>query len=129
MFRASRWNRSLGPRPKRRSAEGPACGTDDGEGDYLNCPFSADEYARFHEAIVTAEKASVHDFDNTKFFEGCLPIEVMAHRGQDTLRFGPMKPAGLTDPTHGAMAVCGGSAAAGQPGRRSLQSRRISDAD
>jgi methylenetetrahydrofolate--tRNA-(uracil-5-)-methyltransferase len=70
----------------------------DPEGDYLNCPFTADEYRRFHEAIVTAEKASVHDFDNTKFFEGCLPIEVMAHRGQDTLRFGPMKPVGLRDP-------------------------------
>ena len=63
-------------------------------GDYLNCPFTEDEYRAFHEAVVTAEKASVHDFDNTKFFEGCLPIEVMAHRGRDTLRFGPMKPAG-----------------------------------
>jgi methylenetetrahydrofolate--tRNA-(uracil-5-)-methyltransferase len=71
------------------------------EGDYLNCPFTKDEYLRFYEAIVTAEKAVVHDFDTTKFFEGCLPIEVMAHRGVDTLRFGPMKPAGLTDPRTG----------------------------
>ena len=71
------------------------------EGDYLNCPFTKDEYLRFHDAIVTAEKAAVHDFDTTKFFEGCLPIEVMAHRGVDTLRFGPMKPAGLTDPRTG----------------------------
>ncbi len=70
-------------------------------GDYLNCPFTEDEYRAFHEAVVTAEKASVHDFDNTKFFEGCLPIEVMAHRGRDTLRFGPMKPAGLCDPRTG----------------------------
>lgn len=101
VFRASRWNRSLGPRGDASAADGPACGADDGEGDYLNCPFSADEYRSFHEAIVTAEKATVHDFDNTKFFEGCLPIEVMAHRGQDTLRFGPMKPAGLTDPKTG----------------------------
>ena len=70
-------------------------------GDYLNCPFTEDEYRAFHEAVVAAEKASVHDFDNTKFFEGCLPIEVMAHRGRDTLRFGPMKPAGLRDPRTG----------------------------
>lgn len=84
VFRASRWNRG-----------------DNADGDYLNCPFTKDEYLRFHDAIVTAEKATVHDFDNTKFFEGCLPIEVMAHRGVDTLRFGPMKPAGLDDPKTG----------------------------
>ncbi len=100
VFRASRWNRSLGPRVEPVEPTGSACG-DDGEGDYLNCPLTADEYRQFHQAIVTAEKASVHDFDNTKFFEGCLPIEVMAHRGPDTLRFGPMKPAGLTDPRTG----------------------------
>jgi methylenetetrahydrofolate--tRNA-(uracil-5-)-methyltransferase len=96
VFRASRWNRSL-----RSSAGGAACGADDGEGDYLNCPFTPEEYRRFHDAIVSAEKATVHDFDHTKFFEGCLPIEVMAHRGPDTLRFGPMKPAGLDDPRTG----------------------------
>jgi methylenetetrahydrofolate--tRNA-(uracil-5-)-methyltransferase len=96
VFRASRWNRSLGAAP----TEGAACG-DDGQGDYLNCPFTKDEYVAFHHAIVSAEKASVHDFDNTTFFEGCLPIEVMAHRGVDTLRFGPMKPAGLDDPRTG----------------------------
>jgi methylenetetrahydrofolate--tRNA-(uracil-5-)-methyltransferase len=60
-----------------------------------------DEYAAFYQAIVTAESATVHDFDNATFFEGCLPIEVMAHRGVDTLRFGPMKPVGLTDPRTG----------------------------
>jgi methylenetetrahydrofolate--tRNA-(uracil-5-)-methyltransferase len=70
-------------------------------GDYLNCPLTQDEYVRFHQAIVSAEKADVHDFDNTKFFEGCLPIEVMAHRGVETLRFGPMKAAGLRDPRTG----------------------------
>ncbi len=84
VFRASRWNRGQ-----------------NADGDYLNCPFTKDEYLRFHDAIVTAEKATVHDFDHTKFFEGCLPIEVMAHRGVDTLRFGPMKPAGLDDPRTG----------------------------
>lgn len=99
VFRASRWNRSLGPRAVPEQA-GSACG-DDGEGDYLNCPLTKEQYQAFHQAIVTAEKASVHDFDNTKFFEGCLPIEVMAHRGVDTLRFGPMKPAGLDDPRTG----------------------------
>src|SRR5262249_38255914 len=93
-FRASRWNRSI-------RADGVACGVDDGEGDYLNCPFTRDEYDRFYDALVAAESATVHDFDKERFFEGCLPIEVMAHRGRDTLRFGPMKPVGLTDPHTG----------------------------
>jgi len=74
---------------------------DDGEGDYLNCPLTRDEYDRFYDALVTAESATVHDFDKERFFEGCLPIEVMAHRGRDTLRFGPMKPVGLVDPRTG----------------------------
>jgi methylenetetrahydrofolate--tRNA-(uracil-5-)-methyltransferase len=95
VFRQSRWNRSL------RSQTGPSCGVDDGEGDYLNCPLSRDEYERFYDALVHAESATVHDFDKEKFFEGCLPIEVMAHRGVDTLRFGPMKPVGLVDPRSG----------------------------
>ena len=71
------------------------------DGDYLNCPLDAAQYARFHEALIGAEVAELHDFDRTPFFEGCLPIEVMAHRGVDTLRFGPMKPVGLTDPATG----------------------------
>src|SRR4029077_17938093 len=85
----------------RLQADQPACGVDDGEGDYLNCPLTREEYGRFYDALVTAESATVHDFDNERFFEGCLPIEVMAHRGRDTLRFGPMKPVGLTDPRTG----------------------------
>ena len=113
VYRASRWGRSLrgpgssevGPavpaRPSDAPAAGPACGVDDGEGDYLNCPMTADEYRAFYDALVSAESATVHDFDNAKFFEGCLPIEVMAHRGPDTLRFGPMKPVGLPDPRTG----------------------------
>jgi len=84
VFRASRWERGE---------------TD--EGDYLNCPMTREEYERFYEAVVSAESATVHDFDKEKFFEGCLPIEVMAHRGRDTLRFGPMKPVGLVDPHTG----------------------------
>jgi methylenetetrahydrofolate--tRNA-(uracil-5-)-methyltransferase len=142
VFRASRWNRSLGSRGVRLQADqsdeirltasaratavkkpdptydattpdattpdttthdaaGPACGVDDGEGDYLNCPLTREEYERFYDALTHAESATVHDLDKEKFFEGCLPIEVMAHRGADTLRFGPMKPVGLTDPRTG----------------------------
>ena len=73
------------------------------EGDYLNCPMTKAEYDAFYAALVSAESATVHDFDNTKFFEGCLPIEVMAHRGEGTLRFGPMKPVGLKDPRTGRL--------------------------
>jgi methylenetetrahydrofolate--tRNA-(uracil-5-)-methyltransferase len=102
VFRASRWNRNVGPRCAN-GAESATCGVDDGEGDYLNCPFTKEEYERFFDALVHAESATVHDFDKEKFFEGCLPIEVMAHRGVDTLRFGPMKPVGLVDPRTGRM--------------------------
>ena len=75
-----------------------------GAGDYLNCPFTKAEYQAFYEALTHAESATVHDFDREKFFEGCLPIEVLAHRGPDTLRFGPMKPVGLDDPRTGRWA-------------------------
>jgi methylenetetrahydrofolate--tRNA-(uracil-5-)-methyltransferase len=102
VFRASRWNRSLrGSDNFRLKAEGQACGVDDGEGDYLNCPFTREEYERFYDALMSAEKAPLHEFDDPRFFEGCLPIEVMAGRGVDTLRFGPMKPVGLPDPRTG----------------------------
>jgi methylenetetrahydrofolate--tRNA-(uracil-5-)-methyltransferase len=109
VFRASRWDRSLGPEHAAppdgaqtgEGAAGPACGVDDGQGDYLNCPMNAAEYRAFFDALVHAESATVHDFDKARFFEGCLPIEVLAHRGVDTLRFGPMKPVGLADPRTG----------------------------
>jgi methylenetetrahydrofolate--tRNA-(uracil-5-)-methyltransferase len=113
VFRQSRWDRSLRAgreirrpgSPERRPAPeepaGRACSADDGQGDYLNCPLTRDEYERFYDALVHAESATVHDFDKERFFEGCLPIEVMAHRGVDTLRFGPMKPVGLVDPRTG----------------------------
>ena len=94
VFRASRWDRSVW-----RAADAPVAPESDG--DYLNCPFTKDQYDAFYDALVAAESATVHDFDAVKFFEGCLPIEVMAHRGRDTLRFGPMKPVGLTDPRTG----------------------------
>jgi methylenetetrahydrofolate--tRNA-(uracil-5-)-methyltransferase len=106
VFRASRWGRSLhtkkGDSPLFSQIKGTtSCGVDDGEGDYLNCPFTREEYERFYEALMAAEKAPLHEFDKATFFEGCLPIEVMASRGVDTLRFGPMKPVGLPDPRTG----------------------------
>ncbi|MBE3100207.1 MAG: methylenetetrahydrofolate--tRNA-(uracil(54)-C(5))-methyltransferase (FADH(2)-oxidizing) TrmFO, partial [Planctomycetes bacterium] len=105
VFRASRWRRSLRPgssgAPAGRSPEHTADQVALDEGDYLNCPLDPGEYARFYDALAHAESAAVHDFDRTVFFEGCLPIEVMASRGPDTLRFGPMKPVGLVDPRTG----------------------------
>lgn len=77
-------------------------GKGDGD-DYINCPFTKDEYDAFYDELIKAERAPVHDFDvmNPKVYEGCMPIEVMAQRGRDTVRFGPMKPVGLTDPSTG----------------------------
>ena len=74
-----------------------------GEDDYINCPMNKEEYERFYNALVSAERAPVHDFDvsNPKVYEGCMPVEVMAQRGEGTLRFGPMKPVGLIDPKTG----------------------------
>ena len=120
-FRASRWGRdsptAAAPPGADGSADahgaaradgaagadgaGAACGTDDGQGDYLNCPMTEAEYRDFHRAVCGAELATLHAIDQGRFFEGCLPIEVMARRGEDTLRFGPMKPVGLTDPRTG----------------------------
>jgi methylenetetrahydrofolate--tRNA-(uracil-5-)-methyltransferase len=78
---------------------------DKGEGDdYLNCPMTHAEYERFIDELLAGEKAPLHEHDRTPFFEGCLPIEEMARRGRDTLRFGPMKPVGLTDPRTGRRA-------------------------
>ena len=69
--------------------------------DYLNCPMSREEYEAFYQALLTAEKADVHGFDGTQVFEGCMPIEVMAARGEMVMAFGPMKPVGLTVPRTG----------------------------
>lgn len=73
-----------------------------GDADYLNCALSKDEYAAFHNALRTAEGVERRDFEDVRYFESCLPIEELARRGIDTLRFGPMKPVGLTDPRTGA---------------------------
>jgi methylenetetrahydrofolate--tRNA-(uracil-5-)-methyltransferase len=72
-----------------------------GGDDYVNCPLDEAEYDAFHRALTTAECAELHAFDHEFFFEGCLPVEVIASRGRDTLRFGPMKPVGLVDPRSG----------------------------
>ena len=73
-----------------------------GEADYLNCPFNKAEYEAFHEALVTAERAPRHEADaGLTVYEGCMPIEVMAARGADTIRFGPLRPVGLRDPRTG----------------------------
>ena len=72
-----------------------------GDEDYLNCPMDETTYERFIDAILAASTAPRHEFDTTGFFEGCLPIEEMARRGRDTLRFGPLKPVGLVDPKTG----------------------------
>ena len=80
-FRASRYNES--------------------EGDYINCPLNKEEYKNFISELIKSEKTEFHSFEKIKYFESCLPIEIMAARGEDTLRFGPMKPVGLTDPNSG----------------------------
>lgn len=79
-----------------------------GDADYINCPMEREEYTAFYNAITTAESAELHDFDKEHFskdgfkvYEGCMPIEVLAKRGEDTMRFGPLKPVGLTDPKTG----------------------------
>ncbi len=76
---------------------------DKGTADYINCPMNHDEYDRFYDALVEAEKAESKEWEKLQYFESCLPIEVLATRGRDTLRFGPMKPKGLNDPRTGRM--------------------------
>jgi methylenetetrahydrofolate--tRNA-(uracil-5-)-methyltransferase len=72
-----------------------------GGDDYLNCPFDEEQYARFYSALIEAKSVPLHRFEETRWFESCLPIEELARRGVDTLRFGPMKPVGLVDPRTG----------------------------
>lgn len=72
-----------------------------GDDDYINCPMTKEEYLKFYEGLVKAEHAEVKDFEKNMVFEGCMPIESMAQRGVDTMRFGPLKPVGLSDPRTG----------------------------
>jgi methylenetetrahydrofolate--tRNA-(uracil-5-)-methyltransferase len=74
---------------------------DKGSADYINCPMSKDEYDRFYDALIAAESVEAKDWEKLNYFESCLPIEEIARRGRDTLRFGPMKPVGLRDPRTG----------------------------
>jgi methylenetetrahydrofolate--tRNA-(uracil-5-)-methyltransferase len=76
---------------------------DKGSADYINCPMTPEEYGRFYDALVVAESVEEKDWEKLNYFEGCLPIEEIARRGRDTLRFGPMKPVGLKDPRTGKM--------------------------
>lgn len=76
---------------------------DKGGDDYLNCPMSEEEYERFFHALLGADRLSPRPFESVRVFEGCMPIEVMAERGQDTMRFGPLRPVGLVDPATGRM--------------------------
>jgi methylenetetrahydrofolate--tRNA-(uracil-5-)-methyltransferase len=91
VFRASRYDK-----------ETMITNASDGEGAYLNCPMTREQYDTFIDAVVSADQATAHDFDAVPYFEGCMPIEEMARRGRDTLRFGPMKPVGLRDPRTGS---------------------------
>lgn len=72
-----------------------------GEDDYINCPMNREEYEAFYDALIHAEIAELHEFDKKHIYEGCMPIEIMAKRGADTIRFGPLKPVGLRDPHTG----------------------------
>ena len=72
-----------------------------GDDDYINCPMNKEEYELFYNELVNAEIALVHEFDKKAVYEGCMPIEIMAKRGADTIRFGPLKPVGLKDPNTG----------------------------
>ena len=74
---------------------------DRGNADYVNCAMNREEYEAFLQALITAEEAEVHGFEDARVFEGCMPVEVMGRRGPDTLRFGPLKPVGLVDPKTG----------------------------
>src|SRR6201997_3470702 len=76
---------------------------DKGTADYINCPMSKDDYDRFCDALLAAQSVEERDWEKLNYFEGCLPIEEIARRGRDTLRFGPMKPVGLKHPRTGKM--------------------------
>ncbi|MCG8419772.1 MAG: methylenetetrahydrofolate--tRNA-(uracil(54)-C(5))-methyltransferase (FADH(2)-oxidizing) TrmFO [Proteobacteria bacterium] len=101
-FRASRWARDTATDHSGPPAE-TASYSSDGEpaGDYINCPLAKEQYYRFVAEIRSARKMAAHPFEELRFFEGCLPIEVMVERGDDVLRHGPMRPIGLTDPRTG----------------------------
>jgi methylenetetrahydrofolate--tRNA-(uracil-5-)-methyltransferase len=99
VFKQSRWGKGAAADPTESNTERDAEGL--GDQAYVNCPFEKDEYFAFVRAVVEAQKVEPRSFEDVRYFEGCLPIEVMASRGERTLAFGPMKPVGLTDPRTG----------------------------
>ncbi len=104
VFRASRYGTETMPDPHAVSGQhagDDACPAQSLGGAYLNCPMSRQQYETFIDALTAADQASGHDFDAVPYFEGCMPVEEMAKRGRETLRFGPMKPVGLDDPRTG----------------------------
>jgi len=101
-FRASRWGHDTAPSAPVQAGADAGEGEAPGEGgDYLNCPLDRDEYAAFVQAVRDGRKVAPHSFEEARYFEGCLPVEVMAERGLDVLAFGPMRPVGLVDPRTG----------------------------
>jgi methylenetetrahydrofolate--tRNA-(uracil-5-)-methyltransferase len=99
VFKQSRWGKGSEGDPTE--SNGTRDATAVGDEAYVNCPFEKDEYFAFVKAVVDAQKVEPRAFEDVRYFEGCLPIEVMASRGERTLSFGPMKPVGLTDPRTG----------------------------
>jgi methylenetetrahydrofolate--tRNA-(uracil-5-)-methyltransferase len=95
VFRASRYGKETMPGLSGAEGEGES------DGAYLNCPMTREQYEAFLDALTSADKATAHEFDAVPYFEGCMPVEEMARRGRETLRFGPMKPVGLVDPRTG----------------------------
>jgi methylenetetrahydrofolate--tRNA-(uracil-5-)-methyltransferase len=87
------------PTARTRSSEDAVASTEDG--DYVNCPMSCEQYLRFYQALIHAESVPIKEFEKSMYFEACLPVEELARRGVDTLRFGPMRPVGLRDPRSG----------------------------
>ncbi len=116
-FRAARWNKETMPSSSQVQGKGAECGEGEGkdrsaeeeggaapaepEGAYLNCPMNKEQYEGFLDALTTADQFTAHEFDSAPYFEGCMPVEEMARRGRESLRFGPMKPIGLRDPRTG----------------------------
>ena len=100
---------------------------DKGSADYINCPMTPEEYDRFYDALLAAQSVEERDWEKLNYFESCLPIEEIARRGRDTLRFGPMKPVGLKDPRTGQDALCGRAVAAGKSAGGFLQPGRVSE--
>ena len=117
----SRWN-------KRTAASNE-------DGDYINCPMTKEQYLAFHQGLIDGDKTEFKEWEaDTPYFDGCMPIEVMAARGVETLRYGPMKGVGLDQSLRhqrgtpaGALALCGGAAAPGQQARHAVQHGRLPD--